>query len=172
MLEWEEDIGKAWDKYLSKKTTISNKEAKVSFSEHSKSFKIFYHLLGGDKGKELKITDKRNIKKTRTFLQKLSGYGKSLFLTWQDNNAIYLPPSLDILPTIEENKMLYFWLIAMITKVNVKESNIIKQNQEATKYLCDRYIGFRDFYNQSSQYLISRIPELSYVNQLEYKKTD
>ncbi|PLY08138.1 MAG: VWA domain-containing protein [Arcobacter sp.] len=172
MLEWEEDIGKAWDKYLSKKTTISNKEAKVSFSEHSKSFKIFYHLLGGDKGKELKITDKRNIKKSRTFLQKLSGYGKSLFLTWQDNNAIYLPPSLDILPTIEENKMLYFWLIAMITKVNVKESNIIKQNQEATKYLCDRYIGFRDFYNQSSQYLISRIPELSYVNQLEYKKTD
>lgn len=172
MLEWEEDIGKAWDKFLSKKTTISNKEAKVSFSEHSKSFKIFYHLLGGDKGKELKVTDKRNIKKSRTFLQKLSGYGKSLFLTWQDNNAIYLPASLDILPTIEENKMLYFWLIAMITKVNVKESNIIKQNQEATKYLCDRYIGFKDFYNQSSQYLISRIPELSYVNQLEYKKIE
>jgi len=169
MLEWEEDIGKAWDKYLSKKTIISNKEAEVSFSNHSKSFKIFYHLLGGDKGKELKITDKRSVKKSRTFLEKISGYGKSFYLTWQDENAVYLPGKLDILPSIEENKMLYFWLIAMLTRVNVKESNIIKQNQEATRYLCDRYIGFKDFYNQSNQYLISRIPELSYVNQFEDK---
>lgn len=167
MLEWEEDIGKAWDKFLSKKTIISNKEAEVSFTEHSKSLKIFYHLLGGDKGKELKITDKRSVKKSRTLLQKVSGYGKSFYLTWQDENAIYLPPKLDILPTIEENKMLYFWLIAMSTKVNATKSNTIKENQKIAKYLCDKYTGFNSFYNEACKYLISKIPELSYVNETE-----
>ncbi len=167
MLEWEEDIGKAWDKFLSKKTIISNKEAEVSFTEHSKSLKIFYHLLGGDKGKELKITDKRSVKNSRTLLQKVSGYGKSFYLTWQDENAIYLPPKLDILPTIEENKMLYFWLIAMSTKVNATKSNTIKENQKIAKYLCDKYTGFNSFYNKACKYLISKIPELSYVNETE-----
>ena len=165
MLEWEEDIGKAWDKYLSKKTIISNKDAEVSFVDHSKSLKIFYHLLGGDKGKELKITDKRSIKKSRTFLQKISGYGKSFFLTWQDENAVYLPPKLDILPSIEQNKMLYFWLIALSAKVNVNQSNIIEENQKVSKYLCDKYTGFQIFYNETNKYLISKIPELSYVNE-------
>ena len=165
MLEWEEDIGKAWDKYLSKKTTISNKEAEVTFTSLSKNLKIFYHLLGGDKGKELKITDKRNIKKSRTFLQKISGYGKSFFLTWQDNNAIYLPSSLDILPTKKDNEMLYYWLIAMSTKVKINQANIIEENQKVVSYLCNRYTGFNEFYQNATKYLISKIPELSYVNE-------
>ena len=171
MLEWEEDIGKAWDKFLSKKTTISNKEAEVSFSSLSKQLKIFYHLLGGDKGKELKITDKRSIKKSKNLLQKISGYGKSFFLTWQDENAVHLPAKLDILPTIEQNKMLYFWLIAMSSKVNIKQSNMIEENQKVSKYLCDRYTGFKSFYNEASKYLISKIPELEYINKEEdFKK--
>ncbi len=165
MLEWEEDIGKAWDKYLSKKTIISNKEAEVSFISHAKQLKIFYHLLGGDKGKELKITDKRNINKSRTFLQKISGYGKSFHLTWQDQNAVYLPPKLDILATKEDNKMLYFWLIAMSTKVKINRTNIIKENQKIAKYFCDKYTGFNSFYNDANKYLISKIPELYYTKE-------
>lgn len=165
MLEWEEDAGKAWDSFLRKKTTISNKQAQVEFQTLSKQLKIFYHLLGGDKGKELKITDKRDIKKSITFLQKISGYGKSFFLTWQDEDAIYFPPKLDILPTKEENIMLYFWLVAMATKINVDSSNMIDENQKVSKYLCDKYTGFNTFYIKAKKYLISKIPELAYINE-------
>ncbi len=165
MLEWEEDIGKAWDRFLRKKTTISNKQAQVAFQTLSKQLKIFYHLLGGDKGKELKITDKRDIKKSITFLQKISGYGKSFFLTWQDEDAIYFPPKLDVLPTKEENIMLYFWLVAMATNINVDSSNMIDENQKVSKYLCDKYTGFNTFYIKAKKYLISKIPELSYINE-------
>ncbi|WP_421716147.1 nitric oxide reductase activation protein NorD [Arcobacter arenosus] len=165
MLEWEEDAGKAWDRFLRKKTTISNKQAQVEFQTLSKQLKIFYHLLGGDKGKELKITDKRDIKKSITFLQKISGYGKSFFLTWQDEDAIYFPPKLDILPTKEENIMLYFWLVAMATNINVDSSNMIDENQKVSKYLCDKYTGFNTFYIKAKKYLISKIPELAYINE-------
>ena len=165
MLEWEEDAGKAWDSFLRKKTTISNKQAQVEFQTLSKQLKIFYHLLGGDKGKELKITDKRDIKKSITFLQKISGYGKSFFLTWQDEDAIYFPPKLDILPTKEENIMLYFWLVAMATNINVDSSNMIDENQKVSKYLCDKYTGFNTFYIKAKKYLISKIPELVYIDE-------
>ena len=171
MLEWEEDIGKAWDKFLSKKVSISNKEAEVTFTSLSKHLKIFYHLLGGDKGKEIKITDKRKVNNSRTFLQKISGYGKSFFLTWQDDNAVYLPATLDILPTIEDNKMLYYWLIAMASKTDVTQSNLIEENQKNAKYLCNKYTGFNEFYINSSKYLISRIPELSYINEAKKEST-
>ena len=171
MLEWEEDIGKAWDKFLSKKVSISNKEAEVTFTSLSKHLKIFYHLLGGDKGKEIKITDKRKVNNSRTFLQKISGYGKSFFLTWQDDNAVYLPAILDILPTIEDNKMLYYWLIAMASKTDVTQSNLIEENQKNAKYLCNKYTGFNEFYINSSKYLISRIPELSYINEAKKEST-
>ncbi len=164
MLEWEEDAGKAWDNFLRKKTTISNKQAQVEFQTLSKQLKIFYHLLGGDKGKELKITDKRDIKKSITFLQKISGYGKSFFLTWQDEDAIYFPPKLDVLPTKEENIMLYFWLVAMATNINVDNSNMIDENQKVSKYLCDKYTGFNTFYIKAKKYLISKIPELVYID--------
>lgn len=163
MLEWEEDVGKAWDRFLSKKTSFSNKEAQVDFTSLSKHLKIFYHLLGGDKGKELKITDKRDVIRARNFLQKISGYGKSFFLTWQDEDAIYLPAKIDIFPTVEQNKMLYFWLIALCTKVKINHSNIIEENQKISKYFCHKYTGFKSFYDEAFKYLISRIPELSYV---------
>lgn len=165
MLEWEEDAGKAWDNFLRKKTTISNKQAQVEFQTLSKQLKIFYHLLGGDKGKELKITDKRDIKKSITFLQKISGYGKSFFLTWQDEDAIYFPPKLDVLPTKEENITLYFWLVAMATNINVDNSNMIDENQKVSKYLCDKYTGFNTFYIKAKKYLISKIPELVYIDE-------
>lgn len=172
MLEWEEDAGKAWDRFLRKKTTISNKQAQVEFQTLSKQLKIFYHLLGGDKGKELKITDKRDIKKSRTFFQKISGYGKSFFLTWQDEDAIYLPPKIDFLPTIEQNKMAYFWLVAMCANTNINHWNIIDENQKIAWYLCDKYTGFKTFYIKAKKYLISKIPELSYINEKNIELDD
>ena len=71
----DEKVGKLWDKYITKKTSQIYIDEKVSFSDKSKSLKIFYHLLGGNKAKELHITDKRSIQTSRTLLEKISGTG-------------------------------------------------------------------------------------------------
>jgi nitric oxide reductase NorD protein len=42
---------------------------------------------------------------------------------------------------------------------------MIDENQKVSKYLCDKYTGFNTFYIKAKKYLISKIPELSYINE-------
>jgi len=88
-LELEESMGKVWDKYLNTKVHKFHESQRVHFSDLSKSLNIFHHLMGGEKGKNLQVTDKRYVDTSRTVLQKLSFLGKEFFLTWQDDDSIY-----------------------------------------------------------------------------------
>lgn len=166
-LELEESIGKVWDKYLNKKVHKYHENERVHFSDISKALKIFHHLLGGEKAKTLQITDKRHLNTSRTLLEKISFLGKDFFLTWQDEESIYLPASFAYFDTKEQNEMLYYWLIAMATKVNVSNNNLISENSRAVSYLRDRYSGFEIFYNMATNYLSKEFEQLSSLNSLE-----
>lgn len=168
-LEFEESIGKAWDKYLNKKVYKSHEEQRVYFSDISKSLNIFHHLLGGKKGKDLQVTDKRHLETSRTLLEKLSFLGTEFFLTWQDEKSIYLPVSFAYFPEKKDNEMLYYWLVAMATKVNITGTNLLSQNINAVKYLTNRYSGFDIFYTYVTEYLSSEFEELLFINSLEDK---
>jgi len=159
----EESIGKVWDKFLKKRTSKSYDSKRVFFSDKSKALKIFYHLLGGEKAKELQATDKRFIDTSRSLIEKVSGSGKTFFLAWQDENGVYLPSSLAYFPTKEQNEMLYFWLIAMATKVDANRGNIVYKNHLASKTLLNSYIGFKNFYEKASKHLYEQNEELSFV---------
>ena len=146
----EEHIGKVWDKYISKKAIKSHDKQIVYFQDLKRSLKVFYHLLGGDKGKDILITDKRPMYKKRTFIEKVSGIGKEFFLPWQDEKALYLPATLSCFFKKEDNEMLYFWLVAMMTQKMINHDNLIIQNIKNTNELLKRYEGFRDFYERCS----------------------
>jgi nitric oxide reductase NorD protein len=167
-LEFEESIGKVWDNYLNRKVHKFHEEQKVYFEDISKSLNIFHRLMGGEKAKELQITDKRYVETSRTLLQKISFLGKEFFLTWQDEESVYLPASFAYFSTKEENEMLYYWLVAMATQVeNVTNHNLIEQNLKAMHYLTKRYSGFDIFYKQSSQYLMDKYEQLSFLKSLD-----
>lgn len=165
-LEFEESIGRVWDKYLNRKVNKFHEEERVYFADISKSLILFHHLLGGEQGKELHITDKRYVDTTRTMLQKVSFLGKEFFLTWQDEKAIYLPASFAYFPTKEQNEMLYYWLIAMATRVYVNSNNLMEQNNQAITLLTTKYNGFKDFYNHATAYLAGQFEQLSFMNTL------
>ncbi len=167
LLEFEESIGKVWDKYLNKKVNKFHEEERVHFADISKSLTIFHHLLGGEKGKELHVTDKRYVDTSRTMLQKVSFLGKEFYLTWQDEKAIYLPASSAYFPTKEQNEMLYYWLIAMVTRVNVNSNNLKEQNSQAVTQLILKYNGFKDFYTHATEYLAQQFEQLSFMNAIE-----
>jgi nitric oxide reductase NorD protein len=168
-LEFEESIGKAWDKYLNKKVYKFHEEQRVYFSDLSKPLNLFHHLLGGDKGKNLQVTDKRYINTSRTLLQKISFLGKEFFLTWQDEESIYLPASFAYFNTKEQNEMLYYWLIAMATRVNVNNENLKAQNIRAVSYLVNKYSGFDVFYSKANTYLNQEFKEFSSLESLKNK---
>ncbi|MDY0117298.1 MAG: VWA domain-containing protein [Sulfurimonadaceae bacterium] len=149
----DEKVGKLWDKFVTKKTSHLYKEEQILFSDKSKMLKIFYHLLGGDKGKELHITDKRSIHTSRTLLEKISGAGTTFFLAWQDEKSLYLPASLGYFPLKKHNEMHYYWLVAMLTKVDLNSATIEESNIKATALLQETYIGFKEFYNYAQTFL-------------------
>ena len=163
-LEFEESIGKVWDKYLNQKVDKFHEEQRVYFSDISKSLNLFHRLMGGEKGKDLQITDKRYIQTNRTLLEKISFLGQEFYLTWQDEESLYLPASFAYFPTKEKNEMLYYWLVAMATQV---KDNGFKQNQLATNYLTSRYSGFNTFYENATTYLMQRYEQLSFIKSLD-----
>lgn len=169
MLEFEESIGKVWDKFLKKRTSKSYEDASVSFNDITKKLKIFYHLFGGEKGKELQVTDKRFIDTSRSVLEKISDVGNAFYLTWQDEKALYLPASLSILPTKHENEMLYFWLIAMLTKVDTYRGTLLYKNMSATQELVRNYQGFKSFYEKASLSIIEQTEDLSFLKSLHFE---
>jgi len=167
-LEFEESIGKVWDKFLNKKVNKFHENERVYFADISKSLNLFYHLLGGKKGKDLQVTDKRHIDTTsRTFMQKISFLGREFFLTWQDEKSVYLPASFAYFETKEENEMLYYWLIAMVTQVDVTKENLYEENLKAQNYLIEKYSGFEDFYFKGCEYLSAQFEQLSFIKSLE-----
>ncbi|MDP3587900.1 MAG: VWA domain-containing protein [Sulfuricurvum sp.] len=159
----DEKVGKFWDHYVTKKASRLFKEEEVVFTDIAKGLKIFYHLLGGEKGKELHITDKRSIKTSRTLLEKFSGTGKTFFLAWQDEKGIYLPATLAYFPLKAHNEMHYYWLIAMLANVNIKRKNNTHENTNALNGLIEKYIGFHEFYTYAHHYLREHYPELSTI---------
>ncbi|MDD2266786.1 VWA domain-containing protein [Sulfuricurvum sp.] len=157
----DEKVGKFWDHYVTKKASRLFKDEAVLFENNAKTLKIFYHLLGGEKGKELHITDKRFINTSRTLLEKMSGTGKTFFLAWQDGKGLYLPAALAYFPSKAHNEMHYYWLIAMLTKVNIKSQNIEHENTIVINDLIKKYAGFHEFYTYAQNYLSNQYPELS-----------
>ncbi len=168
-LEFEESIGRIWDKYLTKKVHKFHDDQRVYFSDIHKQLNIFYHLLGGEKGKDLQITDKRKLEVSRTLLEKISFLGKEFYLSWQDEKSIYLPESFAYFDTKEQNEMHYYWLIAMASKVDINNSNVKEENIKASKYIINRYNGFKNFYEKSTTYLSQTFEQLSEIeSQDEY----
>jgi len=170
ILEFEENAGKSWERFISKKAKASYANSKVFFKDHSKSLKIFYHLLGGEKAKELHITDKRFIKTSRTLIEKIATTGNTFFLPWQDKDALYLPESIAYFNTKEKNEMLYFWLIAMATRVDKNRGNLLFKNYTATQELLNRYSGFKLFYKTALEDLIKDNTRLSFLKLLDDNK--
>ena len=171
-LEFEESIGRVWDKYLNQKVHKYHENKRVYFVNISKSLKIFHHLMGGEKGKNLQITDKRYINAKRTFVEKVGFLGKEFYLSWQDENSIYLPSSFAYFPTKELNEMLYYWLIAMASKVDISDEKVLKQNIEVASFLTSKYSGFQKFHDFSTKYLSDTYGQLLFLKSLKDKNIE
>ena len=165
-LEFEESMGKAWDRYLNKKVHKFHEDARVDFEDISKHLHIFHRLMGGEKAKELQITDKRYIETSRTLLEKISFLGKEFFLTWQDEESVYLPASFAYFEKKEHNEMLYYWLVALAAQIkDLDDENVLEKNLVAVAYLTSRYNGFKTFYNSASKELANKYEQLAFLKE-------
>ncbi|VAW49764.1 Nitric oxide reductase activation protein NorD [hydrothermal vent metagenome] len=161
----EEHIGKIWDRFLKKQVNKAYKEKQVLFTDKRKALTVFYHLLGGDKGKELQITDKRSIKTSRSVLEKISGSGNTFFLAWQDDKGVYLPESLAYFDDKSLNEMHYFWLVALAANLPVYGKDFAQNNLQFSQKLVQTYPGFQRFYQTAITHFIKERLTLSIVEE-------
>ncbi len=145
----EEHIGKVWNNFLRKKTDRAFSSKEILFDEKSRALKIFYHLMGGQKAQELHVTDKRLVSRSRTLLEKISGFGSAFYLSWQDERALYLPASIAYFDDKELNQTTYFWLTAMAAVFHTTRGSYVQRNLQASKQLVERYSGFAVFYEKA-----------------------
>jgi len=62
--------------------------------------------------------------------------------------------------------MLYYWLVAMLSEVNIHENNFVQENIRVQEYLLNKYSGFAEFYKKSSIYLSDTFEQLSFIKSL------
>ena len=166
-LEFEESIGRNWDNFLNKKVNKFYENKRVHFKDISNSLLIFHHLLGGDKTKELKVSDKSYINtSSRTSLQKIAFLGKEFYLAKNSDDTLYLPPSFAYFPSTEQNELMYYFLIAISINIDTKQ-NMVDQNIDATKQLISKYKGFEIFYKYATEYLSNNFEQLTYLNNID-----
>jgi len=167
-LEFEESIGRNYDKFLNKKVNKFYENKRVHFKDISNSLLIFHHLLGGEKSIELKVTDKKYIHTTsRTLLQKLAFLGKEFYIASNDKDTIYLPSSFAFFNSKEQNELLYYFLIAISTKIDISNNqDRTEQNIKAINYITSKYEGFDKFYKYAVDNLSSNFEQLSFLKSL------
>ncbi len=162
-LEFEESIGKVWDKFLHKKVTKFHTQQSVTLADIATALTLFYHLLGGEKGKTIQATDKRTMNTKRTLIEKISFMGKEFYLPWQDEKSLYLPPTLGYFPHYQHNELHYYWLVAMMTRMSENKTNSIKENTKISEYLQKRYVGFEQFHTYATEYLSTQFEQLEFI---------
>lgn len=167
ILEFEEAVGRVWDRFLNKKVTKSQDIHRVYLQDIRESLNVFHRLFGGEKAKDIEGTDKRFIAREKTLLEKISFLGNEFYLPWQDEKSLYLPTSIALFPSEKENEMLYFWLVAMAANTNINKNNFYEQNTLTSTFLIRNYAGFEHFYNYAIQYLSEQFEQLSFIGNLE-----
>jgi len=171
-LEFEESVGRVWDRFLNKKVTKSQDAYRVQLQDMQHSLAVFHRLLGGEKAKDIEITDKRYIQRKRTLLEKVSFLGNEFYLPWQDEKSLYLPASLAFFPSKKLNEMHYFWLVAMAAQTKVHPKSFYLQNQKRVDFLIKKYVGFAQFHKVAMGYLSQQFEQLSFLKSLEEQKNE
>jgi len=157
MEEW---VGGLWHKYITRKASTDYFDARVEFSEMSKSVGIIFRALGGDSVKRIEAASARDYVVRRSFLQKISGENQQISLAWQDADSLRLPESLAVFPTKDLNEDLYVWLAVLAANHSGKFRHWAKDNQALVVQVLEKYPELRARYLRLAKAFAQTRPEL------------
>lgn len=154
-MDLDEKIGILWHNYISKKAESGFDDATVSYVSLVKELNIFFHAMGGSHGRALGVADRRTLGAKRTLLVRVAGIGKQFPLSWQDEQGLYLPDSINTFSDASLNRTLYFWLVALASQLE-EGFSWAEGNIRATRFLLERYSGFRKPYYRMRDALLQQ----------------
>ncbi len=152
----EEQVGKLWHNFITRRVTTGYPEAAVSLRELTPRLATFYRAIGGDPARTVGYADRRQLRNRLSWLQRLASTDRRFAVAWQDERGLYLPERIDLFPRPEFNRILYFWLTAMAAQLPL-HFHWFRDNQRAALTLLERYPGFTTPYDEMiSELLVQR----------------
>jgi nitric oxide reductase NorD protein len=148
MEEW---VGGIWHKYITRKASTEFAQAKVSFSDVSKSVGVVFRALGGDVVKRVEAASSRDYLVRRSFLQKISGENQQISLAWQDQESLRLPETLAVFPTAELNRDLYIWLAILAAHHSGRFQHWAIDNQQLVVDVLQQFPALKPRYQRLAQ---------------------
>lgn len=152
MEEW---VGSVWHKYITRKASTDFEQARVNFSEVSKSVAMIFRALGGDPVKRIEAAAARDYLVRRSLLQKISGSYHQFSLAWQDDDSLRLPESIAVFPTQQLNKDLYIWLAALAAHQASPFKHWARDNQRIVQQVLESYPGLNKRYQAMVEALLA-----------------
>jgi nitric oxide reductase NorD protein len=144
----EEWVGGIWHRFITGKASENFEQARVNFTEVSKSVGMIFRALGGAPVKRIEAASGRDYITRKSWLEKLSGNSNQMSLCWQDEESLRLPESIAIFPTKALNRDLYHWLAMLASEQKSQFSHWAKDNQQLVCQVLKKYPGFTTRYNK------------------------
>ncbi len=148
----EEKVGELWHKLITRMADQRHHQAEVFLSDVRNPIGIFFRALGGDGGLRVEVVDATEMRRRRSWLQRIAGTGNKIELAWRDDNALKLPASIAWFEHSELNRDLYFWLAAMAANPvmisDKSRDNWVARNQLTTLWTLKNFPGLINRYSR------------------------
>jgi len=164
MEEW---VGGIWHKYITRKANTEYEQAKVYFSDVSKSVGVVFRALGGDVVKRVESASSRDYLVRRSFLQKISGENQQISLAWQDAESLRLPESLAVFPSTELNRDLYIWLAVLAAHHSGRFNHWAIDNQQLVVEVLKQFPALGPRYQRLAKAFLASRPVVNKLPQQE-----
>lgn len=120
-LEFEEQVGKRWHRLVGgAKSWQSFPTAAVMLDSHKGPLAVFFRGLGGDAGVVLAGGQAASSGHRLSWRQRLGSDAEHLEQPHRDGQTLTFPPILDLLPSAELNRSVYFWLAAFFAHLPLR----------------------------------------------------
>jgi nitric oxide reductase NorD protein len=144
----EEFVGKVWHRLVTRSSHDRFPKAAVLLQDIRKPVGVFFRALGGDGALRIEACSGSENTARRNWLQRLAGTHRQVELSWRNNEALYLPLTIDIFPSAALNRDLYFWLAGLAAVDVAQTKSWFAYNQWLTCKVLQQFPGLRRRYER------------------------
>jgi nitric oxide reductase NorD protein len=155
----EEKVGELWHRMVTRMARTGHPEAAVALPAVQRTAGVLFRACGGDGGLRVEAANPLSHSGRRGWLKRLAGTDAQVELASRDEQALRLPPSIQLFADPALNRDLYLWLAALAAQGSPDHYDWFRANQRMTLAVLQQYPGMVSRYGRLVEAcLATRIP--------------